>query len=239
MIRKAGGNSFYCFSPPIMLATFFIEIGYLLFIVIRYKVNALTKLVAAILLLLAVFQLAEYYVCGGIGASATTWSRIGFACITLLPPLGVHLVHQIAGKKFNLVTAAAYGTSVAWISIFLFSETIFRNYVCSGNYVIFKLAPALGGMYFMYYYFWLIVGVILSLKLINSVNKPRREALILFIVGYLALLLPVSVTNNIKPETLEGLPSIMCGFAIILATILTFGVMPKVGKRKLKSGKVF
>lgn len=194
--------------------------------------DTLGRLITAILVLLAIFQLAEYYVCGGLGVSPAGWSRLGFACITLLPPIGMHILYEIAGKKFNYITAAAYISGAVWITIFLFSEAIFRNYICSGNYVIFKLAPVYGGIFFVYYYFWLIAGIILSLKHANSVTRPRRESLILFTLGYLALLLPVSIANNVNPETLEGLPSIMCGFAIILATILTFGVMPRVGKRK-------
>ena len=227
-----GKRAFYCFSPPVMLATFAIEIGYLIYIVVRYKMNRISRLIGALLLLLATFQLAEYFVCGGLGGSAQFWSRVGFVSITLLPPVGIHLINTIADRRWNAIVGTSYGMAVAWIAIFAFSETIFRNHVCSGNYVIFSIKPMFGGLFFAYYYFWLIAGTLLSLYYINYVNKKQREGLILFIVGYLSLMLPTAIANNLRPETILGLPSIMCGFAIILASVVTLGLMPRLGEPK-------
>lgn len=224
------GLPFYCFSPPVMLATFFIETGFLIYILWRYKLNTLTRLVASLLFFLALFQISEYNVCGGFGASATTWSRIGFVAITILPPIGIHLLHTIAKRPWSNITGAAYGMAAAWIIIFALSEKAFSGHLCAGNYVIFQIKPGLGGLYFFYYYLWLFVGGYLSYQFAQAMKKEKREPLILLALGYVTLLIPTTLANMAKPETVLGIPSIMCGFAIILAGIVTFGIMPRSGK---------
>ena len=220
------------FSPPVMAMTFLIEISLLIYIIARYKMNTLTRLAAALLLLLATFQLAEYNVCAGLGASAATWSKIGFVAITLLPPLGIHLLHTIAKKPWSNLTGIAYGMAAAWVALFAFSERAFSGHICTGNYTIFQIKPGIGGLYFAYYYLWLFIGLYLCIKFTKTLKKKNWEALILLAFGYLALLVPTTMANMLKPETMEGLPSIMCGFAIILALIITFGIMSRIGRPK-------
>ncbi|HEX5797662.1 MAG TPA: hypothetical protein VFX86_04720 [Candidatus Saccharimonadales bacterium] len=226
---KGRGLPFYCFAPPVMLATFLIELGLLAYVIIRYKFNALTRLVAALLFLLALFQLAEYNVCGGLGADAATWSRIGFVAITLLPAIGIHLLFTIAKRPWNNITGAAYGMAAAWVLIFAFSERAFTGHACAGNYAIFQLRPGLGGLYFTYYYLWLFIGGYLCFKLSALLKHKGRESLLLLALGYVTLLVPTTTANILRPETLEGIPSIMCGFAVILAAIVAFGIMPRAG----------
>lgn len=55
----------YCFSPPVMLATLAIELVLALYTFWRYKLNAVTRIVMALLICLALFQWAEYNVCEG------------------------------------------------------------------------------------------------------------------------------------------------------------------------------
>lgn len=212
-----------------MLATFAIEIVFLIYTVWRYRFNELARLASALLFFLALFQLAEYNVCGGMGASAAAWSRVGFVAITILPALGIHLLFNIAKKPWNNVTGAAYGMAAAWIMVFAFTEKAFSGHVCAGNYVIFQLKPHLGGLYFLYYYLWLFVGGYLCVKLSAGLKKENREALILLALGYVTLLVPTTTANMLSPETVRGIPSIMCGFAIILAGIITFGILPRAG----------
>lgn len=225
----------YCFSPPVMLATFFIEISFLLYVVIRYKMNPLSRLIALLLLLLATFQLAEYNVCGGFGANAQTWSRIGFVAITLLPPIGIHLIYTLAKRPWSNVTGAAYGMAAAWIAIFTFGEKVFNDHVCAGNYIIFHIKPGLGSLYFFHYYLWLFIGAYLCYLFAKSMNKKNRESLLLLALGYGSLLIPTTTVNMFN-KNFEGLPSIMCGFAIILAVIVTFGILPRSGI--LKNSKI-
>src|SRR5437660_1161960 len=97
-MQKQPSTQFSCFSPPVMAATILIEISLAVYTVWRYKLNNLVRLAVAMLVSLAVFQLAEYFVCTGLGSMAAPWSRVGFVAITALPPLGLDIMHRLAGK---------------------------------------------------------------------------------------------------------------------------------------------
>jgi len=63
-------------------------------------------------------------------------------------------------------------------------------------------------------------------------QKNQKEALYGMIIGYLVFLLPTAIANTISPETMAGIPSIMCGFAVLFALILFFYIIPRVTKAK-------
>ncbi len=228
-------NTLFCFSPPVMLATFLVETAALIYTVVRYKMTTLTRIVAATLALLAVFQLAEYYVCGGTGLSATTWSRIGFMAITLLPALGIHMVQTISGRNIRWAVWVSYTAAIAFVVIIGFSKNSFTSHICAGNYAIFQLSEHLGGAYFTYYYFLLFAVIGLGLWFSINASQRIREALILQVLGYLTFVLPTGVVNAVNPNTVSGIPSVMCGFAVLYALVLVFGIVPSVVKAKKDS----
>lgn len=218
-----------------MIATCVIEFSLFIYTLVRYKMSTVTRLAAATLLLLGIFQLSEFNVCGlsGTGAAAI-WSRVGYAAITLLPPLGIHLIRIISGRGSRLGVAVAYASGLAFALTFGFSANAFQSHVCGGNYAIFQLQPPLGGLYFTYYYGWLIVGITQSMYYSMSAAKKVREALVMQAFGYLSFLLPTGIVNTINPQTIAGIPSIMCGFAVIYALILSFGIVPRVLAKKTR-----
>lgn len=221
-------NKLYCFSPPVMLATFAIEIACALYVVFRYKLTPVSRLAVMILVCLAVFQLAEYYVCEGAwGVDSLTWAKFGYVAITLLPPLGLQLATRIAGQKQRVLVGVAYLSAAAFISIFLFVGQGMRSEECLGNYVIFKIAPWASLVYGLYYYGWLFVTIGYCWWVREKLSaRSKKTALLALSLGYLAFIVPTTAANIIDPTTREGIPSIMCGFAVILALILTFFVLP-------------
>jgi hypothetical protein len=223
-------TTLFCFSPPVMIATFIIEIILLFAVVVRFGLkDTMHRLVAIVLLLLAVFQLAEYFVCGGLSLDARVWSRIGFVSIALLPALGLHLARVIAKRKTvksKVLVVLAYTNAFGWALLFGLSTYAFRSYECAGNYAIFQLRSPYGGQFFIYYNLWLLVGILASYFWAKQADKTTRRRLYWLIIGYAAFMIPTGITNMVKPETIVGLPSIMCGFAILLAFILVFGVLP-------------
>lgn len=220
-------TTFYCFSPPVMLATIAVESVLIFYSLWRYKLTPLTRVVLSILFFLALFQYSEYNVCGGDGINAATWSRIGFAAITLLPAFGIHLIQVIAGHRQKIFAWAAYVTAIVWEGFFLLSNRAFSGHVCAGNYVIFQLNHYYGSWYFVYYYFWLFAGIALCLYLAyRTTHVYVKKALILQVVGYLVFLLPTAIANTVSPSTISGIPSVMCGFAVLYALILVFGIVP-------------
>lgn len=223
---KFSSDTFYCFSPVVMLSSFMMELFLLVYVCLRYKFTGLSRIVIYILFCLAMFQLAEYNVCGKFGLTSVAWTRLGYIAITFLPPLGLHLVTKIANRGWQWLTWLAYTCGVFWTLLFTFSNSVFTGHICSGNYIIFQIDILVSRVYGSYYYLWLLVGIILATYLaINAVNQVRR-ALILQIVGYLVFLIPTVVIIRLNPETRAGIPSIMCGFAVLYAMIIVFGILP-------------
>jgi hypothetical protein len=234
LFKKRGQSTFYCFSPLVMIVTFAIEVGLMAYTLFRYKLNPITRLAAALLFCLATFQFAEFMICEGSAESAETWSRIGFVAITLLPPLGLHLTHQIAGLKSRLLVPAAYATAAVFIVFFLLVPGAFSGPVCLGNYVIFEVASGWNLLYGAYYYSLLVATLWVIAKSTKSgATKRVRRALYGLALGYAAFLVPTFLINVIEPDTLDGVPSIMCGFAITVALIITFVVVPATAHKRI------
>lgn len=231
---KPRAGTFYCFSPPVMIATFAIEIILAVHTLVRYTVSAVTRLAAAILICLAVFQLAEYNICeGALGLDGASWARLGFAAITLLPPMGVHLATKLANDKQPVLVAGAYATAAAFASYFMFVAHGLTGPACMGNYVIFEIAQGAGGLYTMYYYILLIVAVVYARYMAVRVKQAHKaRALNALAVGYLAFMVPTTAINLLNPDTVSAIPSIMCGFAVVLALVLAGEVLPQFHKRE-------
>ncbi len=229
-----------CFSPPVMIATFVIEIGLAIYVGVKYQWSRVTKLTIAILFFLALFQLAEYNVCeGSFGVDGLSWARLGYVAITALPPLGLHLAMEIAGKKRKTLLTAAYITGVCFAGFFLFSGQGLVSQACMGNYVIFETTPQAANYYALYYYGWLLVGVTYSLYFARNIKQNNiSKALHILALGYAAFIVPTTLVNIVDPSTIDGIPSIMCGFAIIFAVSLSTGVLPNYFKKSFKD-KIF
>lgn len=222
-----------CFSPPVMIATMIVEVTLAVYTLWRYKMSIITRLALVTLLCLAIFQLAEYYVCTGIGSMAVPWSRVGFVAITALPALGIHIMHVLAGKPDRRVVRTAYGTMAAFILFFTFSPNTFAGHQCTGNYVIFQLQQQVGGAYSVYYFGWLFIGIGLGMRWANQLKARGKKALKelqtvqALILGYLVFLVPTALANVVSPATRSGIPSVMCGFAVLFALILALYIMPR------------
>jgi hypothetical protein len=228
-MRYLKTDKLYCFSPPVMLATFIIEIIGALYVVLRFKMTPVSRLATAILVGLATFQLAEYNVCEGAwGVDSLTWARIGYVAITLLPPLGIHLATKMAGRPQKALVASGYTAAAVFAGIFLFVGHGMGSQECLGNYVIFKIAHWATIPYAIYYYGLLLVTVGYAFRAAKSMKNPSKASALKYLaIGYLAFIVPTTAANLIDPTTLAGIPSIMCGFAVILAIILAGLVMPK------------
>jgi len=224
-----------------MIATFMIEIGLALYVSWRYKLTTITKLAISILFFLAVFQLAEYNVCeGSFGINSLGWARLGYVAITMLPPLGFHLATRIAGQKQRAAVTFAYASGAAFALFFAFSGDGITSPACLGNYVIFKAAPGSAWLYSLYYYGWLIASTTYAFRQAGQgLGDHQARALKALAVGYLAFILPTTTVNVIDPSTIEGIPSIMCGFAVILAIVLAGEVLPQYYKVTTFVGNLF
>lgn len=215
-----------------MLATFVIEIGLLAYTLWRYKLTPVTRLIAALLFFLAAFQFAEYMVCGGFGVSAEGWTRFGFASITLLPPLGMHLALVLANKKLPWLLVLAYGSAAVFLYYFVFVTQSLSGNECRPNYVVFHVRSTLMYFYVLYYYGWLAVTT--TLTLLWAKGSKHKKQLHGLAAGYLVFIIPTVLATAINPANIAGIPSIMCGFAVLMALALVVWVAPGAAKDRTK-----
>jgi hypothetical protein len=230
---------FLCFSPQVMIATFVVEFGLILFMLVRYGIKKKLFLPMLLILFLGLFQLAEFYVSEGDKANVSAWSRFGFACISMLPPLGLHLMHQLAKKKPRILVWGYYGLTLGIIGYFLSADSVFTAYEATGNYIIFRLSNGVAGAYSVFYYIGFLLSFYVGLNKIHSLkadmsdtkHKITRQIYVL-LVGYLLFILPTVVIILYAPGAHLAIPSIMCGFAVLLALTLTFELAPLLAERK-------
>jgi hypothetical protein len=238
MHKQDKGITLNCFSPPVMMATFIIETTMALYTVWRYKLTRATQLIVASLFFLGLFQLSEYFVCGGWDLKASFWARVGFVAITTLPPLGLHILHVIAGRPARKLVYFGYLTMAMFIVYFTLYKSAFTGYACTGNYVIFQIGNRPAVAYALYYYGWLLTAMVLCVRWANYyLHKAKKvtdkvKLIRALLVGYLIFLVPTAVANSVSPETRRGIPSIMCGFAVLFACILTFYILPHLAPRR-------
>jgi len=232
------GMRLNCFSPPVMVATMVIEACLAIYTVWRYKMTELTRLVTVTLVMLATFQLAEFFVCTGSAGHVPNWSRFGFAAISTLPPLGVHLLHVLADKKDRWLVWAAYATMLIFVGFFLLADGAFFGYECTGNYVIFQVAYTWGGWFTAYYYGWLTISFFMGVRWANELMRLGKKAyqqlqtVRALMIGWLIFIVPTVVANTVEPVTRRAIPSVMCGFAVLFALILVLYILPRAGKPK-------
>lgn len=231
MFKKYKGK-LYCFSPPAMLVTLIIEFCLAIYTLARYKMNAVSRLATVILIALGCFQLSEYMICGGLGLTHVEWAKFGYVAITLLPVLGVHLILAIAGKKRPLLLSIAYATSIIFVSYFLLDSNALSGQECFANYAVFHTYGIMTPLFGLYYLYWLLTGLYLAWHWSNRLPN-KRKALRAIILGNLLFILPTVFFNAIDPTTIKGIPSIMCGFAVMFALTLAIKVLPSSGVTRI------
>jgi len=215
-----------------------IEVSLAAYTIWCYKLNNLVRLIIAMLVGLATFQLAEYFVCTGLGSMAGPWSRVGFVAITALPPLGLHIMHKLAGKPAGRLVQASYASMAVYMLFFLFTPAIFTGHKCTGNYVIFQFTANVTGLYTVYYFGWLLAGIGLGFRWANHLMAQGKfklrqlQSVQGLILGYLVFLVPSAISMVVKPDARRGIPSVLCGFAVLLALVLTFYILPRAAEIK-------
>jgi hypothetical protein len=225
--KNKASSVFYCFSPPVMIATFVIEILAVLYVLYKYKRNTSSLLILLTLLCLASFQLTEYFVCTN-SSVALISSRLGFVAITFLPVLGLHLMQRLTGATFNRFRISYLYILAITLSIyFLSAPNVFEGYQCTGNYVIFQLGVLQTILYSLYYYGLLVVALFCCGRYLNGSKQNKNSLAVKWLLaGYLLFIVPVAVLSVTNPDTSKAIPSIMCGFAVTLAIILVARIAP-------------
>ena len=263
IIMNKKSSRLYCFSPTVMLITFIFESFSAAFAIFKYKPSKIRTLIILLLMSLAGFQAAEFMVCGTEHFSGMDWARFGYLAITLLPPLGLNLAYEISGKKAGVLVKTSYLTCVAFAVYFVFvSGSVFAgDNTCRANYSVFNTPNGVATfLYALYYYGWLFVALFFCWNQISKISKEINHGILRLILsrskklnmiingenlrkilalkwligGYVAFIMPTTIVNIINPSTIEGIPSIMCGFAVLMAITLIGFVAPRTLELKNK-----
>ena len=232
LFKNQKSTVFACFSPAVMIATVIIELALAAYTIVKHRQTLWGKLIIALLVFLATFQLAEYMVCE-VG-NELLWSRIGFVAITLLPPLAISLIYALAKqpmkKSFHIFP---WVVGLYLVGAFAFSPASGIDPTCNGNYVIFHYNYEMIGRHVfpMYYGLTLLLGIWLAdIFARNAKDEDTKKSLRLMIMGYLVFILPAALVIVAVPKALYAAPSILCGFAVFFALILVLGIAPHADK---------
>ena len=223
---KGNQRTLYCFSPPVMIATFVIELILAVVVFVRHHMTRFGQTAGFVLILLATFQFAEYRICTTTGTLPLVWSRIGFVAITLLPLTGLYLVSLISHKPHFL--KLGYATAAGFVVYFALVPKSITGAICGGNYVIFNTSNDLYRLYGFYYLGFLLLGIWESVEKISALKRRTagKKALQWLIVGYVSFMGPMGIGYIFFPATRNGAASIMCGFALTLAFVLALKIVP-------------
>lgn len=222
---KKYNDKLFCFSPPVMLATLVIEFCLAAYTFIKYKMTTISRLAIAILITLGIFQLSEYMICGGFGLTHAEWTKFGYIATALLPAFGIHLIVAIAQKKSPLIVGLAYASSILFIAYYSLNSASISGQECYANYAVFYATGLMSQLFAVYYFGWLSVGGYIAVHWSRQLPE-KRIALHSVVIGGLLFIIPTYFFNVIDPTTTKGIPSIMCGFAVIFALILALRVLP-------------
>ena len=227
---KSNKVKLYCFSPLVMIVTFIIEITFAIYVFIKSIKHKIDFGLVLILLFLAMFQLSEYQIC--MGSDLLFWARVGLFSITFLPALGYYSIVKL--KEESNLTKIVFFLAIAFAALFVLYPKSISDVSCGGNYVIFNIDSKIHSLYGYYYFGFLLLGIYEASKGIKdaSISNNVKKALKWFIIGYLSFILPLTLVYIFIPITRVAVASIMCGFAIIFAAILTFKIVPLYYKNK-------
>jgi len=178
---------------------------------------------AAILLLLAGYQIAEVAICADVAASGFL-PRLAFVIVTWLPPLGLLLIAQLRRPRSGPTYLSAYAALAAaagivvWIAV---DRSFATASVCSAVYARYAHAMPRFRVYAWFYWIGLAGMVAFSAYGATVCSDPRRrKQLALLFVGTLAFVVPSLVLSSFVPATRGALPSVLCHFALLLAVLL-------------------
>lgn len=200
----------------VSLILFFIELGLLIIIIVKNQTHPQFRIIAAIMILLQVYQLMEFFLC--IGMNEGIVGKLALITITFLPPFG-HLLVLRALKKhwFDIYLWFAFGIGFAiYYSVIPNSLMVLD---CNPFYATYFFP--LGNLYTAYYFgviLWSLILLIFYLFRTKATFLVRRDLYVL--TGYIAFLLPMIFTYWLFEESRNSVTSILCKYAILLAVTL-------------------
>ncbi len=196
-----------------------LEILFVINIFIFSKRSRVDLTVAAIILLLLVYQTFEFAICN-LNLSSSTMIYFAFADLTLLPPTAIALVTYFYSYRLEY-RILAFVPALFWIVYYFMIIPQFEVVKCTMLYAAYNYPH--GFWYGLFYYGEILIALIIVVININKVQKPevKRQTYIL-LFGLLSFTIPMIIAYFLYPLITEVVESVMCKFAFLFAVTLTY-----------------
>ncbi|MBI5135470.1 hypothetical protein HZA86_04545 [Candidatus Uhrbacteria bacterium] len=226
-----------CFSPKVTLATFVLEWSLAIWAWIQYRYHRFGQLAIALLVLLGFYQWSEYAICRG--SNPVDWARLGFAAVGFMPAIGLHLIMLFDKQKpgrthvetvTRYLVPIGYALASLWALVFWVEPAVIRSATCMPNFILYgkSMRPY---TWFGYYYTTLIAWSLVAMAALRERTAGAlRSATNWLAIGYLSFIIPTYLVIFMFPKMIPGFPSVLCGFAVILAIIMVKKVLPEYEK---------
>lgn len=200
-----------------------VELVLLINVLIFADKNRLSRLAAAIILLLMIYQALEFLMCS-LGFDSSFTAFLAFADISFLPPLGLFLVLTLFNYRSGLLKLI-FLPAVAFAVYYGFIIDHFSVTTCTVFYAVYNYPQ--GDLYGLFYYSPIIITMIMLARGIPQTGPHKIKHLSKILLGaYIIISLPVIAAFILayagNMSLVHSIVSVMCKFALLLALALTY-----------------
>ena len=198
-----------------------IEIVLLVNLLVFADKNKLNFLVFLIVLLLAGYQVIEYFICG-LEIKSARMAYIAFVDISFLPPLSLILVLSYLKIK-SYLKLLIFLPAVLFVVYYSSVIGEFAVAKCSVLYASYNYP--LGTLYGAFYYLPIFLSFLLLYKNLKNRDFPVKQTKLL-IIGHYFIIIPAVASFILLllnlPGLLNSIESVLCKFAFGYAAVLGF-----------------
>jgi hypothetical protein len=213
------------YSPVLGALTALFEIVAGIWAVFGARRPRILRPVAALLFLLAAYQVLEVVICAGGNEQKLFLSRLAFVTVTWLPPVTLLLISRAYGAASRALRVyvrgvfALAGIMTLWI---VMDYRFITGTICHFMYSSYAYLEPWFHIYGAFYEITQLSTVFIAILCLASAEDRRaRLDLADILVGILLYLLPaLLVAAIVRTITDRALPSIMCHFALFYAIFL-------------------
>jgi len=195
------------------------EIVFVINLLIFSSKNKVNKLVILLITLLFGYQLIEFLICF-VGLQKQIIIYFAFLTISLLPPLSL-LAALTYDKKESPYNYLIFLPALFFIVYYPFVINRFAVTKCTVLYASYHYP--LGDLYGIFYYLPIIATMIVLYRKWKTEYQTKQHKLTsIYLFGYLFTFLPSMIIALAFPSLINAVESLLCKFAFVLATFLTY-----------------
>ncbi len=210
------------YSPTLSLLTAAFEIGAAGWAITGPGRPHIRRAAAAILVLLASYQLIEVFVCAA--PTNQLLARAAFATVIWLPPLGVYLLTLLAKPKHPMLARLpiAMFATAAGFAIWVFVDPVaVTGTVCHAVIATYTNESSVFELYAWFYQLGLLGMMLAGVSaVLNTTDSLDRQHLADVTMGTIGFVVPAITNVAVVPAAAGSIPSVMCHYALVLGIFL-------------------